>query len=1009
MTMLTPAEELGLSGHHLDSRVRRAAMQVAPAQLRALARRVEEDARRHRLLYIRDGRAEVVPILLCPLILLSEQQAYLNHVSLALIAALKRLPDIYLSDPAVRSLLPLNADEQAWLREIWTPSHRDHNPVFGRLDAVAQFTTPHWKDSLQFLEPNLNGVGGIHYAPATNQIVHDIVMPALNAIDPQLKLLPGSDERGLFMETVIEHLSALRRRSSRLCFIEPVDADSGPDEQAAMVDYYKRMYDLDIIHADPRELSVAGEEVYCRGVAIDLAYRDYSIRDLAELERESGQSLVGMRTLFRQNRIISSIAGEFDHKSCWELLTDDELAKQYFTAEERNLFRRHVLWTRVVRDCRTSLPTGERGALLDYVRRHRESLVLKPNCDYGGHGVMMGPACSEAAWESALEHALAAPGDWVVQRLASLPVHEFPVLTADGAVRFEPFYVVMGLSPTADGLGILCRASQKQVVNVAQRGGLVAVLLAGEIPPLLGPAPLAPPAPTAALESPAPPPRSAPAELLWQELRARLVELHDLDAALGVLGWDEETYAPETARAARGRQTATLESLRQRLLGEPALGDLLASLSAITPADSEESILLARLSQRRAAALRIPDALVRALATARSLATAAWEHARLDGNFAAFAGPLAEVLRLTRARAAALSAELGPYDALLDEHEHGLRAAPLFTLLRELSQQLAPLRQAISERPPLADSFFRRLPFSAAAQWQLQLRVIRDLGFDLDRGRLDRSSHPFTLACSEHDVRMTTYLSEDEPLRGLLATLHELGHGLYDQGFAPRHYLTGLADAPSMSVHESQSRLWENHVGRSRGFFIRYLPVLTALFPTQLAGVTAEQLYRAACCVRPGLHRLTADELYYDAHILWRCELEAALLAGELTVAELPAAWAERAQHYLGLTVSDHRQGCLQDVHWAQGMFGFFPMYSLGNIYAASLMAAFGDSDGAGEQARQRGDYGPLLSWLRQRIHQRGNLLDAPALIREASGRPISAAPLVSYLTDKYRELYDLA
>ena len=366
------------------------------------------------------------------------------------------------------------------------------------------------------------------------------------------------------------------------------------------------------------------------------------------------------------------------------------------------------------------------------------------------------------------------------------------------------------------------------------------------------------------------------------------------------------------------------------------------------------------------------------------------------------------MLRLTRERATALSDDLAPYDALLDEHEPGLRAAALFPLLRELAQKLAPLRQAIAERPQLDDSFLRRLPFDEALQWQLQLRVAGDLGFDQNRGRLDRSSHPFTLACSEHDVRLTTHLSEHEPLRGLFATLHELGHGLYDQGFAPRHYQTGLAEAPSASVHESQSRLWENHVGRSRGFFVRYQPVLAALFPNQLAGVTAEQLYRAACIVRPGLQRVTADELSYDVHILWRCELEAALLSGDLSVADLPAAWAELVQRYFGLTVSDLRLGCLQDVHWAQGMFGFFPMYSLGNIYAAALMAGFANSDVAGEQARQHGDYGPLLRWLRARIHQRGYLLDAPALIREATGQPVSAAPFVDYLTRKYRELYDL-
>ncbi len=376
MTMLTPAEELGLSGHHIDSRVRRAVAGLAPAQLRELAQRVAAAARQHRLLYVRDGLLEVVRILLCPLVLLPDQQAYLNHVSLTLIAALKRLPDLYLGDRAVRALFPFSEEEQAWLRDSWTPGHRDHNPVFGRLDAVVQFTTPHWKESLHFLEPNLNGVGGIHYAPAVNDIISELVMPVLRGVDPQLSLVPGADERGLFMQAVLGHLAALGRAGHRLCLIEPVDADSGPDEQAAMVEYYKRVYGLDILHADPTELSVVGDEVYCRGTLVDLAYRDYSLRDLVELEHATGQPLAGMRTLFRQNRIISSVAGEFDHNSCWELLTDDELARRYFSAEERQLFRRHVLWTRLLRDCRTSLPDGSHGELSEYVRRQRESLVL---------------------------------------------------------------------------------------------------------------------------------------------------------------------------------------------------------------------------------------------------------------------------------------------------------------------------------------------------------------------------------------------------------------------------------------------------------------------------------------------------------------------------------------------------------------------------------------------------------------------------------------------------------
>jgi carboxypeptidase Taq len=401
----------------------------------------------------------------------------------------------------------------------------------------------------------------------------------------------------------------------------------------------------------------------------------------------------------------------------------------------------------------------------------------------------------------------------------------------------------------------------------------------------------------------------------------------------------------------------------------------------------------------------VPEELVRALAKARSAATAAWEHARLDGDFAAFAPRLAEVVNLSRSRAAALADGLDAYDALIEEHEPGMRSAAVFAVLRELAAELMPLVQSIGERP------LPELPperFSAAAQWTFQRQLVSDLGFDLNRGRLDLSSHPFTLKCSEQDVRMTTHLDETTVFPAILSTLHELGHGLYDQGFAARHYETVLADAPGMGLHESQSRLWENHVGRSRAFFVRYRSRLAELFPDQLSGATAGDLYRAANLVRPSAIRITADELTYDLHILFRCELEAALLSGDLAVDDLPGAWNDKLGHYLGLAPVDVREGCLQDIHWAQGMFGFFPTYSLGNLYAAMQMQAITERAPDVLAAMGHGDYVPLLAWLRKTIHERGHLLDTAGLLREATGQDLSAGPQINYLRGKYGELYGI-
>jgi hypothetical protein len=270
-----------------------------------------------------------------------------------------------------------------------------------------------------------------------------------------------------------------------ICFVEPKYAGSGPDEQQALAEYFHERFGTKIMHADPSELVLAGNEVLYSGDVIDLVYRDYPVADLIALEQE-GKNVDAMRTLFAQNRIISSIAAELDQKSCWEVLTDPQLAR-YFSPDERQVFRRHILWTRLLSDRRTQLPGGETGSLLDYVRREQETLVLKPNRAYGGQGVQIGHTMARGDWEAAVDRALADSERWVVQQLASIPVSEFPVVDAAGRVHTEPFYVVMGFAPSKYGLSILARASQKQVVNVAQRGGMCAVMIGQAPSRLIGP------------------------------------------------------------------------------------------------------------------------------------------------------------------------------------------------------------------------------------------------------------------------------------------------------------------------------------------------------------------------------------------------------------------------------------------------------------------------------------------------------------------------------------------
>lgn len=490
--MLTLAEEIGLGGVHLASRVRRAFQALPEAETAALMRQVREESLRRHLVYLRDGQADVVGLFPLPLTALPDQLSYLHFVSLTVQNALKRLPDLYFQDFAVREVLRLPAEEEAWLLECWGPSQRDNNPIFGRLDAVIDFTSPMWKNSLHFMEPNMSGIGGLYLVPTAERVIADLVLPRLAAQDPQLQLELAPDIRELLMQAIRDHLEAIGRPARNICFVEAKYVGSGIDEQEDLARYFHDQYGLKIMHADPRELTLAGDEVIYGGDVVDLVYRDYSVADLLLLAK-SGGDVTPMRKLFRQNRVISSIAAELDQKSCWEVLTDPKITERYFSADERQIFRRHVLWTRIVSDRQTTTPDGRERELLDFARRERETLVLKPNRAYGGEGVVIGVAASQSEWDAALDAAVADPSRWVVQQLASIPVSEFPVVSPDGHVHSEPFHVVMGFAPSQYGVAILGRASQKQVVNVAQRGGMCVVFVGRHAARLHGPTPAAEP------------------------------------------------------------------------------------------------------------------------------------------------------------------------------------------------------------------------------------------------------------------------------------------------------------------------------------------------------------------------------------------------------------------------------------------------------------------------------------------------------------------------------------
>ncbi|HWB14510.1 MAG TPA: hypothetical protein VG826_35125 [Pirellulales bacterium] len=484
--MLTPAEELGLSSLNLESRLRKVFYGLSDETIVELTRRMEREAFRRNLIYSRHGEVEAIRVMLRPLGVMPDQLAYLHFVSLTLLNALKRLPDLYVQDFEVRKLVPLSEAEERWLWDSWGQSQRDNNPVFGRLDAMVEFTSPTWKESLQFFEPNLCGVGGIHLGPTCEQMLSEVVLPRITGSDPKIHMELGQDLRELFIQEVIDHLETIGRKGRNVCFIEPKYSGDGPCEQEPLAEYFHRRHGMTITHADPAELALENGEVFYEGTPVDIAYRDYEVRDLLALEAR-GVDLAPVRRLFVENRMISSIGGDFDHKSCWEILTDPVLSRKYFNSDERQVFRRHILWTRLLGDRQTSLPHGETGRLLDYVRREHDRLVLKPNRSYGGDRVYIGHGMTQAEWDGAIDAALADNEAWVVQRLASIPVNEFPVVDENGEVHVEPFYTVMGFAPTKYGLGIVGRASQKQVVNVAQRGGMCGILVGRPVGKLVGP------------------------------------------------------------------------------------------------------------------------------------------------------------------------------------------------------------------------------------------------------------------------------------------------------------------------------------------------------------------------------------------------------------------------------------------------------------------------------------------------------------------------------------------
>ncbi len=491
----------------------------------------------------------------------------------------------------------------------------------------------------------------------------------------------------------------------------------------------------------------------------------------------------------------------------------------------------------------------------------------------------------------------------------------------------------------------------------------------------------------------------------YQRFIQRVREFHVGMSIEWLLDWDQEVCMPRRGAATRAAQVALIARLTHERLLEPEFGRLLAAVEA----EGDDDPVVAtnvretrRIYDRR---VKLPPALVEEIARATTLAKAAWVQARAASNFEIFAPHLEKLLDLKRQVAEHVGYERELYDALLDEYEPGARVAELVPLFDRLRSELVPLVRAIGESPQQPDLTVLQRDCPVAAQAAFGRRVAEAMGFDFEAGRLDVSAHPFCNGFSPLDVRITTRYDARYLPMSLFGIMHEAGHALYEQGLPTDHAHTPAGLNVSLGVHESQSRLWENLVGRSRPFWACWFGPLQAEFPA-LADVSVDAWYFAINAVRPSLIRVEADEVTYNLHIMLRLDLERRLLDGKLRVRDVPEAWNEELRGLLGIVPPDDARGCLQDIHWSLGIFGYFPTYTLGNVYAAQFFDAAAEVLPELDLQIARGELRVLREWLRENIHAHGQRYRASELVQLVTGSPPAPEPFLAYLRRKYKPLY---
>lgn len=502
----------------------------------------------------------------------------------------------------------------------------------------------------------------------------------------------------------------------------------------------------------------------------------------------------------------------------------------------------------------------------------------------------------------------------------------------------------------------------------------------------------------------------SPLESLYERVCQYVRETAILASISEMLGWDERTMMPAAGSPYRAEQITLLSSLVHQRWTDPQLGAWLSELAGSELAadpHSDTGATIRRLNRSYQRRVRLPKSLVEELARTAVLGQSVWQQARADNDFSRFLPILEKTIGLKQQEAEALGYPETPYDALLDDYEPEARTSQVAEALAGLRDDLIPLVAAVRESGVHPDRSILTRVFPVAAQEAFSRAAASRIGFDFARGRLDVTAHPFCARVAPHDCRITTHYVE-RSFSALFAVLHESGHGIYEQGLPTAQFGLPLGEPVSMGIHESQSRLWENTVGRSQAFWQFFFDDARQRFAPSLDDVSLDAFLLAVNDVRPSLIRIEADEATYNLHILVRFELEQALLAGDLPPADLPAAWRAKYRDYLGVEPGNDGNGCLQDIHWSAGLFAYFPTYALGNLYAAQFYAQADRELGPLDETFARGDFQPLREWLTQKIYSQGQRFSAAELIERVTGSPLSHQPFIAYLRRKLGRLYGI-